>query len=310
MSGRLAVMVWAGASALAGCVFSGSFRPDELAGGAGGGGDAGAGASGASGGAGGAGASAGAGGSGAGAGGAGGSAGSGGAAVCDGCGDGALAACETCDDKNTTANDGCSTTCLVEPGFACMGTPSVCTPIEPVAVTKTGLTASPVDNGYDGSLGSMVCVPMPVQTPFLSVQLVKLRVGIAHRRVGDLVLKLVAPTGEVATLFSRPGLAEGADNGSGDGGDTSNLKASVPIAFADDAPFDAETIGAGIGDLYEVCEDDNRCAFRPNPDSALDTGLAGLVGLPASGTWQVCLGDGSALFDGEIRQVELEVLAW
>ncbi|HEX5063336.1 MAG TPA: DUF4215 domain-containing protein, partial [Kofleriaceae bacterium] len=31
-------------------------------------------------------------------------------------------------DGNTTATDGCSATCNIEPGFSCTGTPSVCTP--------------------------------------------------------------------------------------------------------------------------------------------------------------------------------------
>ncbi len=45
------------------------------------------------------------------------------------CGDGAiLAATEACDDGNTTAGDGCSNLCVVESGFSCTGTPSVCTP--------------------------------------------------------------------------------------------------------------------------------------------------------------------------------------
>lgn len=43
------------------------------------------------------------------------------------CGNGALDILETCDDGNMTANDGCSANCTVEPGYACTGTPSVCT---------------------------------------------------------------------------------------------------------------------------------------------------------------------------------------
>ncbi len=43
------------------------------------------------------------------------------------CGDGVVALPETCDDGNTLAGDGCSSTCMVEPGFQCTGTPSTCT---------------------------------------------------------------------------------------------------------------------------------------------------------------------------------------
>ena len=46
------------------------------------------------------------------------------------CGDGrVVAGVETCDDGNTTANDGCSATCTVQAGYDCQGQPSVCTPI-------------------------------------------------------------------------------------------------------------------------------------------------------------------------------------
>ncbi|MCU0222649.1 MAG: DUF4215 domain-containing protein [Acidobacteria bacterium] len=44
------------------------------------------------------------------------------------CGDGALDPGETCDDFNANPGDGCSAACLVEPGYTCVGQPSVCTP--------------------------------------------------------------------------------------------------------------------------------------------------------------------------------------
>ena len=42
------------------------------------------------------------------------------------CGNGTIDAGETCDDANTTAGDGCSAVCIVEPGYTCTGAPSVC----------------------------------------------------------------------------------------------------------------------------------------------------------------------------------------
>ncbi|MEI8254254.1 MAG: DVUA0089 family protein [Deltaproteobacteria bacterium] len=42
------------------------------------------------------------------------------------CGDGLRDTGETCDDGNVTAGDGCSATCILEAGFTCTGTPSVC----------------------------------------------------------------------------------------------------------------------------------------------------------------------------------------
>jgi len=42
------------------------------------------------------------------------------------CGDGNLDTGEACDDGDTTSGDGCSSTCVVETGYACTGEPSVC----------------------------------------------------------------------------------------------------------------------------------------------------------------------------------------
>jgi cysteine-rich repeat protein len=43
------------------------------------------------------------------------------------CGDGVVDPGDQCDDGNTLASDGCSATCTVEAGWACTGSPSVCT---------------------------------------------------------------------------------------------------------------------------------------------------------------------------------------
>ncbi|HRI65721.1 MAG TPA: DUF4215 domain-containing protein, partial [Polyangium sp.] len=45
------------------------------------------------------------------------------------CGNGAVDIGEACDDTNTTAGDGCSATCTVEPGYRCTGSPSTCVPL-------------------------------------------------------------------------------------------------------------------------------------------------------------------------------------
>lgn len=47
----------------------------------------------------------------------------------DVCGDGAVTGAETCDDGNTIAGDGCSATCMQEPGYNCTGAPSTCASI-------------------------------------------------------------------------------------------------------------------------------------------------------------------------------------
>jgi len=45
------------------------------------------------------------------------------------CGDGLVTGMEECDDGDTVGGDGCSATCMQEPGWMCTGEPSICTPI-------------------------------------------------------------------------------------------------------------------------------------------------------------------------------------
>ena len=42
------------------------------------------------------------------------------------CGDGTYESPESCDDGNIASGDGCSSTCTVEAGYACTGSPSIC----------------------------------------------------------------------------------------------------------------------------------------------------------------------------------------
>lgn len=44
------------------------------------------------------------------------------------CGDGVIELVEGCDDGNTQDGDGCSAACALEPGFRCLGEPTVCAP--------------------------------------------------------------------------------------------------------------------------------------------------------------------------------------
>ena len=53
------------------------------------------------------------------------------------CGNGALNAGEQCDDGNTDDSDGCSSTCTLESGFVCHGSPSACALAAPNATCAT-----------------------------------------------------------------------------------------------------------------------------------------------------------------------------
>ncbi|HLD08205.1 MAG TPA: DUF4215 domain-containing protein [Candidatus Peribacterales bacterium] len=60
------------------------------------------------------------------------------------CGDSMVTGSEACDDGNTAATDGCGADCMIETGFECAGTPSVCTPIVPsLSTCGNGIVEAP-----------------------------------------------------------------------------------------------------------------------------------------------------------------------
>jgi cysteine-rich repeat protein len=86
------------------------------------------------------------------------------------CGDGVLDGAEQCDDLNSAAGDGCSSTCTIESGFSCDGSPSVCSGIcgdgvvvagescdDANDVSGDGCSFCLVDSGYDCSTTPGVC---------------------------------------------------------------------------------------------------------------------------------------------------------
>lgn len=119
--------------------------------------------------------------------------------------------------------------------------------------------------------------------------------GATHTWLGDLTVKVVPPGGSpLVTLFSRPGFT-----GTGFG-DSSDLTAANSLSFADAFSDDPETMGNTIGGTNFVCAEDGRCSYSTNNDQEAAGNLATLNGLDASGTWQVCIGDGAAGDTGEI----------
>lgn len=77
------------------------------------------------------------------------------------CGNRRLDTGETCDDGNLAALDGCSSTCAIEPGYVCTGTPSTCTLIcvdDSVAGPDTGCAgATPHCIGSGATLMCAAC---------------------------------------------------------------------------------------------------------------------------------------------------------
>lgn len=174
---------------------------------------------------------------------------------------------------------------------------------QPVTARSISAQSSPnaaiPDNGYDGTLGSMLSstvsttalIPAGHVAVFVSLDL-----GIDHTWVGELTVKLRSPTGNLLTVLERPaGDAANplGDDGTGSGGDNSDVLSLVPLGFGDNHSFSAESAGQGIGTDGAVCFNDSRCAFRPTPDRASGprSFAEAFSGQQARGDWTLYVGD-------------------
>jgi subtilisin-like proprotein convertase family protein len=143
------------------------------------------------------------------------------------------------------------------------------------------------DDAYDGTLESMTCLDLDISSMVGVGSDLTVAVGLVHPRVGDLVVKLVAPDGDVYPLMSRPGFNEGTDDGSGAGGNTANITNSYEITFDAAAGTSAEELGQSGGD---ACP--SSCTFAPDADDALPNNtIDAITGENSAGIWRVCVGD-------------------
>jgi subtilisin-like proprotein convertase family protein len=137
------------------------------------------------------------------------------------------------------------------------------------------------------------------------VQSVKVTLAIEHGHLGQLTVKLRAPNNQVIALFSRPGVSEGADDGSGIlSGDSSNLEKGSPISMDDAANPSAENLGSGLFSWETACKDDAVCSYKPAKGSASGptTLTAAFAGVDAVGKWTLCVGDSNLLVTGTLEQ--------
>lgn len=168
------------------------------------------------------------------------------------------------------------------------------------------------EDGYDGSQASMACTVIDTGATIpavATVDSVTFQTKITHTWVGDLTVKLVSPDGSVLGVFSRPGFDDTDDNGTGASGDSSDVSATSPLAFADAAANDAESMGDSLTGPEVVCQDDGICSYFPNPGSVATppANFAGFVGEAASGTWKLCVGDSNPADIGSLEGWSLSI---
>ena len=129
-----------------------------------------------------------------------------------------------------------------------------------------------------------------VQIPGLVGSLSLLDLDIEHSWVGDLTVRLIAPSGNAIMLFDRPGVPA-----SGFGCDQSNLL----ISFDDNAALTAD-------DLENTCEGENLAIS--GVFQAIDP-FSTFVGEPAAGTWTLEVTDNANQDGGAIRDWSLDICA-
>ena len=169
-----------------------------------------------------------------------------------------------------------------------------------------GLALAIPDNGYNGSLASMVSNSIIVPDIGANdIVDVNVTIGMSHTWIGDLTIKLVGPGGEVLTLLNRPGSAV-ADNGTDSPFGTSDDFIFANLVSYDDAgTIAAENLGTLAGTVIP-----NGTVATPGPIGALAgelTNFAGYNGLSAVGTWTLHLADSAGGDLGTLDQWSITI---
>ena len=180
-----------------------------------------------------------------------------------------------------------------------------------LVITNPQFVAIP-DDAYNGNLATMACSDIITTSTVPAGSVIysaRVSVGLDHTWIGDLTMKLIAPSGEILTILNRPG-SSAPDNGADTPvGDSSNWAAGTVISFGDGLGPEAETIGSTIADAQNVCTNDGVCAYDPSPDTAATppTAFSSLRSTSASGVWRLCVGDSNLLDTGNLRTWTLDL---
>ena len=151
------------------------------------------------------------------------------------CADGIVQLGEGCDDGDATGGDGCSATCIVEPGWSCTGSPSVCTPECGDATLDAGEECDDGDTaGGDGCSASCT-----VETGYTCVG----QPSVCTKNCGNGLVS--APHGEAC------------DDGDGTGGDGCSATCQVEPGWLCSGQPSVCTFVCGNGTFQagETCDD-------------------------------------------------------
>lgn len=167
------------------------------------------------------------------------------------------------------------------------------------------------DNTYNGTLGTMGCstINTAALPPTSVVEDASVQIAMSHTFVGDLTIKLVAPSGSILGIVSRPGIVETADDGNDTAGfgENSNLAIANPLTYHDFTTAPAEMMGRTPIDLatgQTICVDGGTpCVYTPSAGSiAGGVGtFQGFDGQNAIGNWQLCIGDSAGADTGTFQ---------
>ncbi|HEY1012643.1 MAG TPA: proprotein convertase P-domain-containing protein [Herpetosiphonaceae bacterium] len=180
-----------------------------------------------------------------------------------------------------------------------------------ILVAAPPLPATIPDNAYIGTLdgndafgvdAGMACLDINTTGLVPSASTIAQASAVitaTHTWIGDLTLKLRSPSGQIVTILNRPGSTAPDDGADSPVGDSSNWNGRG-IAIGDGFGPEAETMGAGITDGQNICQDNGVCAHDPSPDTAAQppAALSAVRNSAASGVWTMCAGDSGDLDTG------------
>jgi len=161
------------------------------------------------------------------------------------CGNGRIESGEVCDDRNGTANDGCSSLCEIETGYTCTGEPSVCIPF---TVTPTS-TATQTPTRTSTPTHTATSTLTPTETPTVTMTATTTPTHTATPTETTTSTATVTPTHTPGCGDSAVDVDEQCDLGAGNGSAGSCCSATCQFR----AGGSICRAAAGVCDESETC---------------------------------------------------------